>query len=300
MRSKDVIESIGNTPLVEIARMSPNKNVRIFAKLEGQNTGGSGSMKDRIAKYMIEAAERNGELTHDKTMLEATSGNTGIALSMIARRKGYKIKIVMPESMSVERRHILKLYGAELILSSAEGGVNGAVQVAQDMAAESDKYFVPDQFGNPANPLAHYETTGPEILADMGDLKIDVFIAGVGTGGTVTGVGRRLKEHNPDTKVIGVEPFVDDPVQGLRSLKAGFIPPIIDLRIMDERPEVSNKDAELAVVELLNKEGIFAGVSSGVVIHQAIKIAREMDSGNIVVVLADGGFKYLSSMIFYE
>jgi len=295
MRSKNVVESIGNTPLVEIARMSPNKNVRIFAKLEGQNTGGSGSMKDRIARYMIEAAERDGKLTPDKTMIEATSGNTGIALSMIARRKGYKIKIVMPESMSVERRQILKLYGAELILSSAEGGVNGAVQVAQDMAAESDEYFVPDQFGNPANPLAHYETTGPEIIADMGALKIDVFIAGIGTGGTITGVGRRLRESYPSIKIIGVEPFVDDPVQGLRSLKAGFIPPIIDLSIMDARPEVSNKDASIAVVKLLQQEGIFAGISSGVVIHQAIKMASQMDSGNIVVVLPDGGFKYLST-----
>jgi len=295
MRSKNVVESIGNTPLVEIARMSPNKNVRIFAKLEGQNTGGSGSMKDRIARYMIEAAERDGKLTPDKTMIEATSGNTGIALSMIARRKGYKIKIIMPESMSVERRQILKLYGAELVLSSAEGGVNGAVQVAQDMAAESDEYFVPDQFGNPANPLAHYETTGPEIIADMGALKIDVFIAGIGTGGTITGVGRRLRESYPSIKIIGVEPFVDDPVQGLRSLKAGFIPPIIDLSIMDARPEVSNKDASIAVVKLLQQEGIFAGISSGVVIHQAIKMASQMDSGNIVVVLPDGGFKYLST-----
>ena len=295
MRSDDIVQAIGNTPLVEIARISPNKNVRIFAKLEGQNTGGSGSMKDRIARYMIEAAERDGVLTKDKTMIEATSGNTGIALSMIARRKGYKIKIVMPESMSVERRQILKLYGAELVLSSAEGGVNGAVQVAQDMAAESDEYFVPDQFGNPANPLAHYETTGPEIIADMGALKIDVFIAGVGTGGTITGVGRRLRESYPSIKIIGVEPFVDDPVQGLRSLKAGFIPPIIDLNIMDERPEVSNKDASIAVVKLLQQEGIFAGISSGVVIHQAIKMASQMDSGNIVVVLPDGGFKYLST-----
>ncbi len=295
MRSKNVVESIGNTPLVEIARISPNKNVRIFAKLEGQNTGGSGSMKDRIARYMIEAAERDGKLTKSKTMIEATSGNTGIALSMIARRKGYKIKIVMPESMSVERRQILKLYGAELVLSSAEGGVNGAVQVAQEMAAQSDEYFVPDQFGNPANPLAHYETTGPEILADMGDLKIDVFIAGIGTGGTITGVGRRLRENYPNIKIIGVEPFVDDPIQGLRSLKAGFVPPIIDLSIMDERPEVSNKDASIAVVKLLQQEGIFAGISSGVVIHQAIKMASQMDSGNIVVVLPDGGFKYLST-----
>ena len=295
MRSKNVVESIGNTPLVEIARISPSKNVRIFAKLEGQNTGGSGSMKDRIAMYMIEAAERDGKLTKNKTMIEATSGNTGIALSMIARRKGYKIKIVMPESMSVERRQILKLYGAELVLSSAEGGVNGAVQVAQEMAAQSDEYFVPDQFGNPANPLAHYETTGPEILADMGDLKIDVFIAGIGTGGTITGVGRRLRENCPSIKIIGVEPFVDDPIQGLRSLKAGFVPPIIDLSIMDERPEVSNKDASIAVVKLLQQEGIFAGISSGVVIHQAIETASQMDSGNIVVVLPDGGFKYLST-----
>jgi len=295
MRSKNVVESIGNTPLVEIARISPNENVRIFAKLEGQNSGGSGSMKDRIAKYMIEAAERDGKLTPDKTMIEATSGNTGIALSMIARRKGYKIKIVMPESMSVERRQILKLFGAELVLSSAEGGVNGAVQVAQEMAAQSDHYFVPDQFGNPANPLAHYQTTGPEILADMGDLKVDVFIAGIGTGGTITGVGRRLRETYPDVKIIGVEPFVDDPVQGLRSLKAGFIPPIIDLSLLDERPEVSNKDASVAVVKLLQREGIFAGISSGVVIHQATKMARVMDRGNIVVVLPDGGFKYLST-----
>ncbi|MCK5430706.1 MAG: pyridoxal-phosphate dependent enzyme, partial [Anaerolineales bacterium] len=178
---------------------------------------------------------------------------------------------------------------------SAEGGVNGAVQVAQEMATQSDEYFVPDQFGNSANPLAHYETTGPEILADMGDLKINVFIAGIGTGGTITGVGRRLRENCPSIKIIGVEPFVDDPIQGLRSLKAGFVPPIIDLSIMDERPEVSNKDASIAVVKLLQQEGIFAGISSGVVIHQAIETASQMDSGNIVVVLPDGGFKYLST-----
>ena len=244
MRSSNILEAIGNTPLVEIARISPKSNVRIFAKLEGQNLGGSASVKDRIAKYMIERAESSGELTPGKTLLEATSGNTGIALAMIGQRKGYKVKIVMPYSVTVERRQLLKLYGAELVLT--EGGVNQAIEVASDIAAKDKSYFVPDQFSNPANPLAHYETTGAEILEDLPQQKIDVFIAGLGTGGTIMGAGKRLKEHNPSIQIIAAEPAPKDPIQGLRSLAKGFVPPILDLSLINERVIVSSQEAGIA------------------------------------------------------
>lgn len=296
MRSGNIVEAIGHTPLVEIARMSPKKEVRIFAKLEGQNLGGSASVKDRIAKYMIERAEKSSELTPEKTILEATSGNTGIALAMIGRRKGYKVKVVMPDSVSLERRQLLDLYGAEIVLT--KGGVSQAIEVAREIAARDNSYFVPDQFSNPANPLAHYETTGAEILEDLPELKIDVFIAGIGTGGTIMGAGKRLKEHNPSIKLIGIEPPPNDPIQGLRCLAEGFVPPIMDLSLLDEMVTVTSQEAGLAADELLTREGIFAGISSGAVIHLALKIAQRTDSGNIVVVLPDGGWKYLSMTPF--
>jgi cysteine synthase B len=222
MRYANIVEAIGNTPLVEISRLSPKPEVRIFAKLEGYNP--TGSVKDRIAKYMIERAEREGVLTKDRIILEPTSGNTGIGLAMIGRYKGYRVEVVMPESVSTERRQLLELFGAKVHLSDGLRGTNGSIEVAERMAAENPEYLMLYQYGNPANPQAHYETTGPEIIRDMNGLPIDVFIAGLGTGGTLTGVGHYLKEQNPETKVIGVVPHPGDLVQGLRSLDEGFIP----------------------------------------------------------------------------
>jgi len=293
MRKDNVLEAIGDTPLVEIARMSPKSEVRIFAKLEGQNVGGSGSVKDRIAKYMIEKAEESGELTHDKIILEGTSGNTGIALAMIGRRKDYRVSIVMPDNATKERKQLLELYGAEIILSEGAKGTNGAVELATKLA-EDNRYYMPYQFGNPANPLAHYETTGAEIIRDLAGLEIDAFVAGIGTGGTLMGAGRRLKEVFPKIKVIGVEPHPGEPIAGLRSLAEGFFPPIIDLNLIDERVVVHSADALARVRELVNKEGIFCGPSSGAVLHQAIRVAEQMERGVIVCILPDGGWKYLS------
>lgn len=294
MRCACILDAIGHTPLVEIARMSPQPSVRVFAKLEGQNLGGSASVKDRIANYMIAKAEEGGELTPEKVILEATSGNTGISLAMIGRRKGYKVKVVMPESVSVERQQLLELYGAEIVLTDGAKGVNWSVQVANEMAAQDPGYFMPNQFANPANPLAHYETTAVEILEDMGDLPINVLVAGIGTGGTVTGVGRRLRERYPAVRVVGVEPPPGDRIQGLRSLAEGFIPPVIDLALLNERVTVTSQEAIHGARELLAREGIFAGISSGAVVCQALKVARDMEQGVIVVVLPDGGWKYLS------
>lgn len=293
MRKDDILEAIGDTPLVEIARMSPKSEVRIFAKLEGQNVGGSGSVKDRIAKYMIEKAEESGELTHDKIILEGTSGNTGIALAMIGRRKGYRVSIVMPDNATKERKQLLELYEAEIIFSEGAKGTNGAVELATKLAADR-RYYMPYQFGNPTNPLAHYETTGAEILMDLSGLEINAFVAGIGTGGTLMGAGRRLREAYPKIRLIGVEPRPGDPIAGLRSLAEGFLPPIIDLDKIDERVVVRSADALACVRELLNKEGIFCGPSSGAVIYQAIKVADGMERGVIVCILPDGGWKYLS------
>lgn len=295
MRHDNILEAIGHTPLVEIARMSPNEKVRIFAKMEGQNLGGSASVKDRTALYLINQAEISGELTKDRTILEATSGNTGIALAMIGQRKGYKVKIVMPENVSIERRQLLQLYGAEMIL--IPGRVTDAIECARSIAAKDGRYFVPDQFSNPANPLAHYETTGAEILKDMSE-KIDIFVCGIGTGGTITGAGRRLKEHNPSTKVIGVEPPPNDPIQGLRSLAEGFVPPVLDLHLLDEKVIVPSREAGITANDLLQKEGIFAGLSSGAAVYMAIEAAKKMDHGNIVVLVPDAGWKYLSIVPF--
>jgi cysteine synthase len=278
--------------------MSPNEKVKILVKLEGQNLGGSASIKDRIAKYMIEKAEQSGELTRDKIIIEATSGNTGIALAWLGYQKGYKVTIVMPDSMSLERRQLLKIYKAELILTPGAQGVNGAMDTAKEIAAKDKRYFMPDQFSNPANPLAHYETTGAEIIEDFPYDRIDALVAGTGTGGTLVGVTRRLKEKYPDIKVFGVEPPPGDNIQGLKCLEE-YVPPILDLSLLTERAIITSQQAAEAARELLKKEGIFAGISSGAVVHQAIKLAREMDEGNIVAVLADGGWKYLS-MDFWQ
>ncbi len=293
MYFKNQIDAIGHTPLVEIAQMGPNKKVRILAKLEGQNLGGSASIKDRIAKYMIEKAEQSGELTKDKIIIEATSGNTGIALAWLGYQKGYKVTIVMPDNMSLERQQLLKIYKAELILTDGAYGVKGAVDTANELAAKDKGYFMPDQFSNPANPLAHYETTGAEIIEDFPHDRIDVLIAGIGTGGTIVGVTRRLKEKYPNIKVVGVEPPPGDNIQGLKCLEE-YMPPVLDLSLITERATVTSQQAAEATRQLLEKGGIFAGLSSGAVVHQAIKLAQEMDEGNIVAVLADGGWKYLS------
>jgi len=298
MYFKDAVEAIGHTPLVEMAQMSPNNNVRILAKLEGQNLGGSASMKDRVAKYMIEKAEQSGQLTRDKTIIEATSGNTGIALAWLGYKKGYKVTIVMPDNMSAERQQLLRVFGAELVLTDGADGVKGAIDTANEMVARDKRFFMPDQFSNPVNPLAHYETTGVEILEDFPYDSIDVLIAGIGTGGTIVGVARRLKEKYPNIKVYGVEPPPEDSIQGLRCL-GEYVPPILDLSLINERATVTSQKAAEATRQLLEKEGIFAGLSSGAVAYQAIRVASEMDTGNIVVVLADGGWKYLSLDIWY-
>jgi cysteine synthase B len=289
----DILEAIGNTPLVELRNVSPNPRVRIFAKLEGQNPGGS--LKDRIAHYMIKAAEHSGELTHDRTILEATSGNTGIGLAMIGIVKGYKVKVVMPDNVSQERTQLLRAFGADIVYSDGALGTNGAIVMALGMVAEDRRYYMPFQFGNENNPRAHYETTGPEILRDLPDLG--VFVAGLGTGGSLTGVGRRLKEHNPNIRIVATLPPVGDLVQGLRSLDEGFIPPVLDQSLLDERMVVDSRTSFAAAKELLQKEGIFAGISSGAVLHTAQRVAEQMPEGKIVALLADGGWKYLSMPI---
>jgi cysteine synthase len=293
MYFKNVIEALGHTPLVELGQMTPNKKVRLLAKLEGQNLGGSASMKDRVAKYMIEEAERSGELTRDRIILEATSGNTGIALAWLGRKKGYKVTIVMPDSMSLERRQLLKIFGAELILTKGAFGMAKAIATAREMVAQDKKYFMPDQFSNPANPQAHYETTAVEILDDFPYDKIDVLVAGIGTGGTLMGVARRFREKYPHVRVIGVEPPIGDSIQGLKCL-GEELPPFWDASLFTGKTDVTSQQAAEATRQLLEKEGIFAGLSSGSVVHQAVKTAAEMAEGNIVAVLADAGWKYLS------
>jgi len=296
---KNPIEAIGHTPLVEIAQMSPNKKVKILTKLEGQNLGGSASLKDRVAKYMIEKAEQSGELTKDKIIVEATSGNTGLGLASLGHKLGYKVTIVMPDNTNLEKQQLLKLYNAELILTKAEHGTKGAVDKAKELVAQDKRYFMPDQFSNPANPLAHYETTGAEIIDDFPYDRIDALIAGIGSGGTIVGISRRLKEKYPSIKVVGVESPLGDIISGLRYADDDFVPPVLDPRFITERTIVTSQQAAIATRQLLHKEGIFAGLSSGAVVHQAIKLAQEMDGGNIVVVLADGGWKYLS-MDFWQ
>ena len=295
MRAAGILEAIGNTPLVELRRISPKPAVRIFAKLEGVNP--TGSLKDRIARYMVEAAERSGALTKDKIILEPTSGNTGIALAMVARLKGYKVKVVVPDNVTVERRQLMELFGAEILYSDGSQGTNGSIKLAQQLA-EDPRYFMPYQYGNPANPLAHYETTAAEILRDCPE--VDVLVAGLGTGGTLMGCARRLKEHNPRIRVVAVEPHPGDLVQGLRSLDEGFIPPILDASLLDSKIIVDSRCAFAATKDLTTKEGIFAGVSSGAVIHCAIRVAHRMERGTIVCVLCDGGWKYVSLGVWFK
>ncbi len=295
MRAASILEAIGNTPLVELRRISPKPTVRIFAKLEGNNP--TGSLKDRIAKSMIEAAERSGELTPGKVILEPTSGNTGIALAMVARLKGYKVKVVVPDNVTVERRQLLELFGAEIVYSDGNQGTNGSIKLAQQLAADP-RYYMPYQYGNQANPQAHYDTTGAEIIRDCPE--VDVLVAGLGTGGTLMGCARRLKEYNPKIRVVAVEPHPGDLVHGLRSLEEGFIPPILDTSLLDGKIIVDSRCAFAATKDLTTKEAIFAGVSSGAVIHCAIRVAHRMEKGTIVCVLCDGGWKYLSLGVWFK
>lgn len=294
MRYESLIDLIGNTPLVALPNLSPKPGVRFYAKLEGQNP--TGSVKDRIAKYMIEEAERSGELTPDRIVLEPTSGNTGISLAMICRIKGYRLTVVMPESVSEERAQLLRAYGAEIVFSEGIKGTNGSIVVAQEMAASDPTYLMLYQYGNPNNPRAHYETTGPEILRDLPE--IDVFVAGLGTGGTLTGTGRYLKDHKPDVKVIAAVPHPGDLVQGLRSLEEGFIPPVLDESVLDGKIVVDSRSSFAAAKELTQKEGIFAGISSGAVLRTAQRVAQRLERGNIVMLFADGGWKYLSTSLW--
>jgi [CysO sulfur-carrier protein]-thiocarboxylate-dependent cysteine synthase len=290
VKAADILDAIGNTPLVGLSRLSPKPSVRLWAKLEGQNP--TGSLKDRIALAMIEDAEASGELTPDRVILEPTSGNTGIALALVARRKGYRLMVVMPENAGEERVRLLELFGAEIVPSPADAGTNGSIEVARRMAEDS-KYFMPFQYGNPANPRAHYEGTGAEIVRDLPE--VTHFVAGLGTGGTLMGAGRRLREHNPDVRIIAAEPELGELVYGLRSLEEGFIPPVFDPGSVDRKFLVDSKQALRALRELTEKEGVFAGISSGAVIHVGMRIAEQVEEGDIVCLLADGGWKYLST-----
>jgi cysteine synthase B len=290
MPFKDLADSIGHTPLVEMPGFSPKPGVRLFAKLEGANP--TGSVKDRIARQMLQAAERDGLMGPDKVLLEPTSGNTGISLAMLCRRKGYQMVAVMPESVSPERRDLLSLYGAEIVLTEGARGSNGSIARAQQLS-QDPRYFMPYQYGNPENPRAHYETTGPEIIADLPE--VDVFVAGLGTGGTLMGVGRRLREHNPRVKIVAAEPHPNDLVQGLRNLDEGFVPPILDLEQLDRKVVVRGDDSLRMTRALADVEGIFAGISCGAALSVALRVGRDLDRGNIVVLLADGGWKYLST-----
>jgi [CysO sulfur-carrier protein]-thiocarboxylate-dependent cysteine synthase len=291
---KSVLELVGNTPLVELTRLSPKPSVRLYAKLEGQNP--TGSIKDRVAKAMIEAAEASGELAPGRELLEPTSGNTGISLAMIARLKGYRLTCVVPENVTEERLRLLRLFGAEVILSPGAEGSNGAVRLALELAERDSRYFLPFQYGNEANPQAHYDGTGAEIAADLD--RVDVLVAGLGTGGTLMGAGRRLRERFPEVVVAAAEPIPGDPVLGLRSLEDGYVPPILDVEQLDRKLLVSNAEAVAGMRALLESEGIFAGVSSGGVLHVARRLAKEVDEGVVVAVLADAGWKYLSAPLW--
>ena len=291
MHHLHVLHTIGRTPMVELKHLSPRPEVRLFAKLEGWNP--TGSIKDRIVKHMIQHAERDGMIIPGDTVVEASTGNTGIALAMIGRAMGYKTRVVMPENVYPEIPRTLGVYGAEVHWVPAADGVTGAMAVARQMARDEHAFFL-DQFGNAHNARAHYVWTGQEILEDVPD--VDIFIAGLGTGGTLMGAGDRLRESFPDVVVAAAEPLPGDPVMGLRSLEDGYIPPILDVSKLDRKMLVSNADSVLGVRALLEREGIFAGVSCGAAIHVARKIALELDEGSVVVViLADAGWKYISA-----
>ena len=286
-----LLDLVGSTPLVELQRLSPKPAVRIFAKLEGQNP--TGSIKDRIAVSMIDAAEASGELTPGRRLLEPTSGNTGIALALVAKLRGYPLTCVVPANVTEERRRMLRLYGAEIVDSPPGEGSNGAVRLALELAERKPSYFMPFQYANEANPRAHYEGTGAEIAEALD--RVDVLVAGLGTGGTLMGAGERLRESFPDVVVAAAEPLPGDEVMGLRSLADGYVPPILDMSKLDRKLLVTNEESVAGLRLLLEREGIFGGVSSGAVAHAALRLAEELDEGVVVCVLADGGWKYLSA-----
>jgi cysteine synthase B len=286
-----LLDLIGSTPLVELQRLSPKPAVRLLAKLEGQNP--TGSIKDRVAVAMIDAAEASGELTPARRLLEPTSGNTGIALALVAKLRGYPLTCVVPANVTEERRRMLRLYGAEIVDSPPAEGSNGAVRLALELAARDPSYFMPFQYANEANPRAHHDGTGAEIAAALD--RVDVLVAGLGTGGTLMGAGDRLRESFPDVVVAAAEPLPGDEVMGLRSLADGYVPPILDVSKLDRKLLVTNEESVAGLRLLLEREGIFGGVSSGAVVHAALRLASELDEGVIVCVLADGGWKYLSA-----
>ena len=290
----DLLSTIGHTPMVELPHLAPSPGIRLYAKLESANP--TGSVKDRIALTMLEGARATGALAAGQTILEPSSGNTGISLAMIGRLMGHPVRIVMPDNTTVEREQLLRLYGAEIVPSPGAEGSNGAIRLAQELSAADPSLFMPFQYGNEANPRAHEEGTGPEILAAVPE--VDLFVAGLGTGGTLTGVGRFLKRERPGVRLIAAEPLPGEQVQGLRNLDEGFVPPVLDASVLDDRYLVGNNDGVLGVRRLMRDEGIFAGLSSGAALHVALRAAAEMQEGSIVVLLADGGWKYLSTGIY--
>jgi [CysO sulfur-carrier protein]-thiocarboxylate-dependent cysteine synthase len=294
VKYKSILDTIGHTPLVEVPRLSPVESVRLWVKLEGQNP--TGSVKDRIAVALVEAGEASGELTRDKNILEPTSGNTGISLAMVASIRGYGFTAVMPDNASRERVDLLRAYGAEIVFSPGAKGTNGSVALAQQIAAD-ERYFMPFQYGNPANVAAHYDGTGREIVEDLPEVR--AFVAGLGTGGTLTGAGRRLKEHDPSIKIVAAEPELGELVYGLRSLEEGYIPPIFDPDVLDGKVKVRARESILWTRELLKREGIFGGISAGAVIWVAQRAAERLAAsdggGDVVCLLADAGWKYLST-----
>src|ERR671916_753929 len=290
----DIVQAIGNTPLVELKRLSPSPGVRIYAKLESHNP--TGSVKDRVARSLIDDAEEDGLIRPGQTILEPTSGNTGISLAMICSRKGYPLKVVMPDNVTAERTQLLRMYGAEILYSPGSQGSNGAVAMALEIAERDSSYYMPYQYGNQANPDAHYHGTAVEILEELDNVA--AFVGGLGTGGTLMGNARRLKEEDPDTLIVAAEPLQGELVQGLRSLEDGYIPPIVDLSLLDRKIFVSNRDAVIGTKRLLEEEGLFVGVSTGAIATICMRVAAELDEGNIVFVAPDDGWKYLSSGVY--
>ena len=291
-----ILSAIGNTPMVELSRINPNPRVRILAKLEGNNPGGS--VKDRTALYLIERAEQSGELTPEKTILEPTSGNTGIALAMIGASKGYAVELTLPACVSSERRHVLEAFGAKVVITPPHEGTDGAIRMAHQILGQSpERYYMPNQFANESNPLAHYETTGPEIYAET-DGAVDVFVAGMGTTGTLMGVSRYLKECNKDIRIVGVEPVIGHTLQGLKNMKESIVPSIYDPTRLDEIMIMQDMDAFETARLLATEEGIFVGISSGAAVAGALRVASTMKSGTVVTLLPDRGDRYLSTVLF--
>jgi cysteine synthase B len=296
IKGRTLLEAIGQTPLIEIRNLNPFPDVRIFAKIEGCNPGGS--IKDRIALYMIRAGERSGELTPEKTIIEPTSGNTGISLAMIGAARGYRVRLVMPGCVSVERRRIIEAFGAEVVITPSEEGTDGAIRKAWKMFGDSpSEYYMPDQFSNPANVLAHYETTGPEILAEL-EGEIDCFVAGMGTTGTLMGVGKYLKEQRPGTLLVGIEPEPGHAIQGLKNMGEAIIPEIYKAAMLDKIIRIGDEEAYLIARQIATREGIFTGMSSGAALAGALKVAESLQTGTIVTIFPDRGDRYLSTTLF--